>query len=746
MSRPASGVPAAASGAGRGAGAAATASGSAAPASNAAASRRDRHIRQGSRSFDELDLVRSSSHSSLHSPTSASSSLHHSAAPTSSHSHLRRRSLGAIHDHLAEQSMELKEEEQDHVGVLSPSTGDSHSRRSSKLQFGKKFEQVSDSMERGAKKLANTLSGENERNAGKNEWNRQVADRTISRDSGRVAERNYRYPSAHHAHPFLRFFSVVLRSCPFFSTAAAKLDMMETLNYDNIMDLRHEIEIETDSKSKRHDYSLTVLKFLVTITIALFTAILYYAVSNLVLWAFHKRVDFALDLIADGKAAGAYFWFIFASLALTAVSSSLVAFVAPPAKGGGVPYAMAYLNGTNVSNFFTLRVVAVKALALGFAIAGGLTVGMEGPFVYLGGGIALLLSRTIDSLPAFQTNGKYTRILRNIKEERVFMAGGLAAGLAVAFNAPVAGILFAMEGATAFLTVPVTLRIFGCSMFAMFFSALAKAGFSYNVKSTNIITITASEETLDYVWIVPEIIAFTLMAALGGVLGAAATRINVMWTKWRHHNMEGKVLINMGEVALITWITSTIWFILPFIFSCKPLPLSCSEAEASGEESMCIQAMCAEGFYSEIASITYSPADVVSKILFSRTVESNNEYSPAPLLVYGICYFFLVSWVYGAYVPGGLFVPSVVIGGVYGRLFGWIGHVYISNVINPGVYALLGAAGMLGGFTRLALPVVIMLAEMTGDATYLLPIMYVATLANSSLTISNLLSILNTWP
>ena len=53
----------------------------------------------------------------------------------------------------------------------------------------------------------------------------------------------------------------------------------------------------------------------------------------------------------------------------------------------------------------------------------------------------------------------------------------------------------------------------------------------------------------------------------------------------------------------------------------------------------------------------------------------------------------------------------------------------MSSAINPGVYALLGAAGMLGGFTRLGLPVVVMLVEMTGDATYLLPIMYVATLA-----------------
>ena len=74
-------------------------------------------------------------------------------------------------------------------------------------------------------------------------------------------------------------------------------------------------------------------------------------------------------------------------------------------------------------------------------------------------------------------------------------------------------------------------------------------------------------------------------------------------------------------------------------------------------------------------------------------------------------------------------MPSIVIGGCYGRVVGHVGSAYVSPSINPGVYALLGAAGMLGGFTRLGLPVVVMLVEMTGDATYLLPIMYVATLA-----------------
>ena len=131
-----------------------------------------RHNRQDSRSFDELDLIRSSSQSSsVTSPVSADS-----ASSVSSASHLnpaigsrnlhRRRSLGAMPDHLPETSMELKEEANDQVGVLLSPTVD-QPKRSSKLKIGKQLELVSDSMEKGAKRLANTLSGEDSKSKGK---------------------------------------------------------------------------------------------------------------------------------------------------------------------------------------------------------------------------------------------------------------------------------------------------------------------------------------------------------------------------------------------------------------------------------------------------------------------------------------------------------------------------------------------------------------------------------------------------
>ena len=421
---------------------------------------------------------------------------------------------------------------------------------------------------------------------------------------------------------------------------------MESLNYDNLLDYVNERSLVEGGEGRAAAHALLLLKVLMTVSIAFVTAMLMYAVSSVVSWASARRINTTVQWIATGYSALAYFSFVLASICLTAVASFLCTVIAPHARGGGVPYLFAYLNGTNVSKYFTLRIVAVKVCALAFTIAGGLTLGMEGPFVYIGGGVALLLSKCWDLLPGVQPNGKYTRIIRNINEERIFMACGLAAGLAVAFSAPIAGILFAMEGATSFLTVSAVLRIFGCSMFAMFFKDLSFNGWSAHIETTNLITIVS--EDVNYSWRVPEVAAFTLMAALGGGLGAVAVHLNVRITRWRHHYMGERIAGNMSEVALITAVTASIMFVLPLMFGCAVMPAFC----ADNGEVRCQSLFCPLGAYSEIGSFVFSSSDIIARNLFDRTISLHNEYDVFPLLLYMTLYLMLVAWVYGAYVPG----------------------------------------------------------------------------------------------
>ncbi len=73
------------------------------------------------------------------------------------------------------------------------------------------------------------------------------------------------------------------------------------------------------------------------------------------------------------------------------------------------------------------------------------------------------------------------------------------------------------------------------------------------------------------------------------------------------------------------------------------------------------------------------------------------------LVVYFCVYFSLSVLTYGIAVPSGLFVPAILMGCSLGRIFGEIMRVYVGSSVHPGTYALIGAAAMLGGITRMTI-------------------------------------------
>ena len=106
----------------------------------------------------------------------------------------------------------------------------------------------------------------------------------------------------------------------------------------------------------------------------------------------------------------------------------LVHFFAREARGHGVPevmYAVARRGGR-----IAPQVAAVKALASALCIGGGGSVGREGPIVQIGSALGSTLGRVVRVAE--------TRM-------RVLVACGAAGGIAATFNAPLAGVFFAME-------------------------------------------------------------------------------------------------------------------------------------------------------------------------------------------------------------------------------------------------------------------------------------------------------------
>jgi chloride channel 3/4/5 len=90
-------------------------------------------------------------------------------------------------------------------------------------------------------------------------------------------------------------------------------------------------------------------------------------------------------------------------------------------------------------------------------------------------------------------------------------------------------------------------------------------------------------------------------------------------------------------------------------------------------------------------------------------------------------------------VPAGIYVPSMVVGGLGGRIIGHLvqwtvlrfptspvfgncaAHVTGRSCITPGVYALIAAGSTMCGVTRLSVTLAIILFELTGSLDYVLP-------------------------
>jgi chloride channel protein, CIC family len=114
--------------------------------------------------------------------------------------------------------------------------------------------------------------------------------------------------------------------------------------------------------------------------------------------------------------------------AAAAVAAALVHRIEPHAEGSGIPRVEAIADGRVRPDRF--RILPVKYVGGLLAIGSGMALGREGPSVQMGGTAAVIVA---------------TLTRRNHTDLQILVAGGAAAGLATAFNAPIAGGVFVLE-------------------------------------------------------------------------------------------------------------------------------------------------------------------------------------------------------------------------------------------------------------------------------------------------------------
>jgi chloride channel 3/4/5 len=124
------------------------------------------------------------------------------------------------------------------------------------------------------------------------------------------------------------------------------------------------------------------------------------------------------------------------------------------AAGSGIPEVKTILSGFVIHGFLGGRVLFTKSVGLAMSVASGLSLGKEGPFVHIVCCIGNIVSRFFEK---YETNEA---------KRREILSAASAAGVAVAFGAPIGGVLFSLEEVSYFFPPKVMWKSFFCALIA----------------------------------------------------------------------------------------------------------------------------------------------------------------------------------------------------------------------------------------------------------------------------------------
>lgn len=314
----------------------------------------------------------------------------------------------------------------------------------------------------------------------------------------------------------------------------------------------------------------------------------------------------------------------------------------PDISGSGIPQIEGELKGLEDQNW--RKVLAAKFAGCVLAIGGGLALGREGPSIQLGGMIGKGFARRKNAL---------------LTEERMLMSCGAGAGLAAAFGAPLAGVLFALEELHKNFSAEVLVSTMAASAVADYIAV-------------NIIGLRPVFD-FDVEHRIP-LRLYWAVVLLGVILGILGVLYNKLLDKMQDFfDRLGSKFISIGIMLMIS-------FLMMFIY---PTVLG------SGND---LVKVISDGKFTMIALAIL----LVAKLLFS-------------------------TGSFGTGTPGGIFLPLLVIGAITGGLYSTflstafgVEEYYIKG------FVIIAMAGFFSAIVRAPITGVILITEMTGNFMTLL--------------------------
>jgi CIC family chloride channel protein len=356
----------------------------------------------------------------------------------------------------------------------------------------------------------------------------------------------------------------------------------------------------------------------------------------------------------------------------------IIAKFAPEAKGHGVPEVMQalILKGGRIRPRVALAKIVTSALCIG---TGG-SAGREGPIVQVGSALGSSVGQWL-----------------GLSDERIknLVACGAAAGIAATFNAPIAGVVFAIE----VLLSEIQVTVFG----NVVVSAVAAS-----IVSQIFLGSRPAFEIPGYVLHSPwEILLYV-------ILGLLAALVGILFIRMLYYTED--------------------------VFERLPIPLWLKPA--TGALLLGILAYC----YPYVGTISYISADDMtlglpivenyphifgSGFLFLEEVLQGR----APFILLFLLIFLkplATSFTLGSGNSGGVFAPSLFTGAMLGGSFGYVAmHLFPDLQIEIGAYALVGMAAVFSAAARAPLTSMLIVFEMSNDYRLILPLMTAGMIAST---------------
>eukprot|EP01112_Ceratiomyxa_fruticulosa_P015925 TRINITY_DN4769_c0_g2_i1.p1 TRINITY_DN4769_c0_g2~~TRINITY_DN4769_c0_g2_i1.p1 ORF type:complete len:808 (-),score=128.85 TRINITY_DN4769_c0_g2_i1:106-2529(-) len=499
-----------------------------------------------------------------------------------------------------------------------------------------------------------------------------------------------------------------------------KMKNVQSLDFSQIDN--HLLRDYTRKTTRLSHISKTFGKWVVCFFIGLIVGCVAYLIKTAVDRTQDFKFRFSGDYISSGNYGMAFLIYSGVNLIFVLLASLLVIFAGPLSSSSGIPEVIGYLNGVRIPKSLSLKTLTGKVLSLILAYSSGLVVGPEGPMIHIGSAVGAAVGQLRST-----TLGLYPGIFwryHNDKDKRDFISTGAAAGITAAFGAPIGGVLFSLEEASSFWSRQLTWRTFFCCMIATFTVNVLDQGLvgTGPVHDSGLLTFGFSRA---YLYKYFEFAFFIILGMLGGLAGALFVHVNIRLNAWRRDKFGSlkrpqMIVARVFEVALVGIITSVACFFLSYVFKCRPLSVIQSEAtvcEENNEWDM-IQFFCPPNYYNEMASLLFTSPDAAMRRLYSRT---HNMFTPLPLAVFTVVYFILAIISSGIWVAGGLFIPMMLVGAGMGRLLGEAVLLFNQGT-DPSIYALIGSAAMMGGYSRLTISLVVIMVELTEGTQYLIPL------------------------